>query len=101
MGFLPESLRNRRRGSKWASSFAVSVGVAAVFAFAHPTHAQTYSYGYPSYYADYYAAYYYAGAGYRSLSSHYVGSLSYYNPNRYYYRSYYAYPRLRRCNHHC
>ena len=42
-----------------------------------------------------------AGAGYRSLSSHYVGSLSYYNPNRYYYRSYYAYPRLRRCNHHC
>ena len=66
MGFLPGSLRNRRRGSKWASSLAVSVGVTALFAFAHPTNAQTYSYGYPSYYAEYYAAYY-AGAGYRSL----------------------------------
>ena len=64
----------------------------ALFAFAHPTNAQTYSYGYPSYYADYYAAYY-AGAGYRSLPTYYVGSLPYYNPNLYYYRSYYPYPR--------
>jgi hypothetical protein len=94
MGFLPGSLRNRRQGSKCASSLAVSVGVTALFAFAHPTNAQTYSYSFPSYYA---------GAGYRSLPTYYVGSLPYYNPNLYYYRSYYPYPlpRPRRCNYHC
>jgi hypothetical protein len=98
MGFVPESFRRPR--SKCSSSLVVGGCATALFAFATPTHAQTYSFSYPSYYAGYYA-----GAAYGYLPTYQTAGPYHYNPNLYYYRSYYPYPLpysyRRRCDRRC